>query len=209
MLWIVLSGTLTGSFEPILRYLGNHLGLSWRLSFAIWPHLEVSWKHLKTKNFLETTGQKCQHDSDQISRLFGTHFGDQNLLIFGKIWDHFLDHFLITFWTTFGPILGPILGPDRPKKGQDEPKRAIKRFTEPKLCNSKNLKNHWFFKVFGVQRLPREPQEAQEGSQEAPKELQSFNKKGSKNRPKIYQILDHFWVPEWIPKWSQKWPKIR
>ena len=136
---------------------------------------------LKTKSFLDTSGQKCRCRLLAISH----HFGDQNLFIFGKIWDHFLDHFLITFWAHFGPILGPILGPDRPKKGQDEPRRAIKRFTRPKLCNSKNIKNQRFFNVFGVQKLAREPQETQEGSQEAPKELQSFNKKGSKNRPKI------------------------
>ena len=64
-----------------------------------------------------------------------------------------------------------------------------------------------FFKVFGVQILPREPQEAQEGSQEAPKELQSCNKKGSKNRPKIYMfgpLLAPFRGPFWDPKVVQK-----
>ena len=59
----------------------------------------------------------------------------------------------------------------------------------------------------GSRGLPREPQEAQEGSQEAPKELQSFNKKGSKNRPKIYQILDHFWLHFGAHSGTQKWSK--
>ena len=40
------------------------------------------------------------------------------------------------FWSLFGPllgtILGPIFGPDRPKRGQDEPKRAIKSFKDQK-----------------------------------------------------------------------------
>jgi hypothetical protein len=62
------------------------------------------------------------------------------------------------------------------------PSRAPK---SQKAASSKTLKNNWFFKVFGVQRPPREPQEAQEGSQEAPKELQNLKKKGSKNGPQI------------------------
>ena len=144
-----------------------------------------SWWHVGIKRFQDSSGRICPRPDLAISHHFGDHFGDQNLIFFGKFGGHVLNHFLITFWTTFGPILGPILGPDRPEKGQDEPKRAIKRFTVRKLCNSKNMKNHWFFNVFGVQRLPREPQEAQEGSQQAPKELQSFIKTGSKNRPKI------------------------
>ena len=98
--------------------------------------------HLRTKSFLDTSVQKSLCPVIAISHNFGAHFGDQNLHLFCSFWVHFFDHFLITFWATFGPILGPILGPDRPKKGQDEPKRAIKRFTEPKLCNSKNLKKH-------------------------------------------------------------------
>ena len=141
---------------------------------------------LRTKSFLDTFVQNILCSAFAISHHFGAHFGDQNLFFLCKIWDHFLDHFFITFWSTFGPILGPILGPDRPtKKGQDEPKRAIKRFTEPKLCNSKSLKTFGFSMFLGSRGLPREPREAQESSQEAPKELQSFNKKGSKNIPKI------------------------
>ena len=45
----------------------------------------------------------------------------------------------------------------------------------------------------GSRGFPRERQEAQESSQEAPKELQSRNKKGSKNWPKDQQVLDRFW----------------
>ena len=53
-----------------------------------------------------------------------------------------------------------------------------------KAASSKALKNFQFFNVFGSRGLPREPQEAQEGSQEAPKELQNPQKKGSKIGPK-------------------------
>ena len=44
------------------------------------------------------------------------------LVILGVI---LLDQFLNMFRITFGAILGPTLGPDRPKRGQDRPKRAI------------------------------------------------------------------------------------
>ena len=69
-----------------------------------------------------------------------------------------------------------MLGPDLPKKQQDEPKRAIRSFKDQKTAFSKPLKNIWFLDVFGSRGLPREPQEAQEGSQEAPKELQNLKK---------------------------------
>ena len=45
-----------------------------------------------------------------------------------------------------------------------------------------------FLKVFGSRGLPREPQEAQEGSQEAPKELQNPQKKNPKLDQKINKI---------------------
>ena len=44
------------------------------------------------------------------------------------------------FGAFLGTILGPILGPDRPKRGQDEPKRAIRSFKKAKNCMFKNLK---------------------------------------------------------------------
>ena len=126
---------------------------------------------LGTKSFLETSVQKSQCPRIAILSHFGAHFGTQNLYFCCSFWIRFLDHFLVTFWATFEPILGPILVPNRPKKGQDEPKRAIKRFTEPKLCNSKNLKNLWFFNVFWVQRPPkrasRGPRKLPRGTQRA------------------------------------------
>ena len=115
---------------------------------------------------------------------------------------HFLDHFWtpfwgpkfalflvisgVIFWTTFWslfrqlfePILGPILGPDRPKRGQDEPKRAIKSSKEPKSCIFKNLKKPYVFEGFWVQRPPkrasRGPRRLPRGTQRASEP----NKKG-------------------------------
>ena len=52
--------------------------------------------------------------------------------------------FWTTFWTTFGQFWGPFWGPfwDQigPRRGQDEPKRAIESFKDPKTCICKNLK---------------------------------------------------------------------
>jgi len=53
---------------------------------------------------------------------------------------------------------------------------AHQELQRPKNSLFKTLKNHQFFNIFGSRDLPREPQEAQEGSQEAPKELQNLKK---------------------------------
>ena len=58
-----------------------------------------------------------------------------------------------------------------------EPSGASKK---QKTACSKTLKNHLSLKVFGYRDLSREPQEAQEGSQKAPKEIQD-HKKGTQN----------------------------
>ena len=78
---------------------------------------------------------------------------------------------------------------------------------------SKTLKNHQFLKVFGSRGLPREPQEAQEGSQEAPKELQNPPPKNPKLSPKINKFWINFGTifgtknpPKPNPKREQKKP---
>ena len=95
----------------------------------------------------------------------------------GQIW--------VCFLSSFGNSLGPILGPDRPKRGQDEPKRAIRSSKSQKAAFSKSLKNHQFFSVFGSRGFPREPQEAREGSQKTPKEIQRWSKTWSKSCQKV------------------------
>ena len=69
-----------------------------------------------------------------------------------------------------------MLEADFHKKQQDEHKRAIRSFKDQKTAFSKPLKNTWFLHVFGSRGFPREPQETQEGSQEATKELQNLKK---------------------------------
>ena len=95
------------------------------------------------------------------------------------------------FCAFLGIILGPILGPDRPKRGQDEPKRAIRSSKSQKAAFSKTLKNLPFFSVFGSRGLPGESQEARQGSQETPKEtpkgVQNLVKKWLKSEPKTEQ----------------------
>ena len=56
------------------------------------------------------------------------------------------------------------------------PREPLGAAKSQKTAFSKPLKNTWFLYVFGSRGLPREPQEAQEGSQEAPKELQNLKK---------------------------------
>ena len=102
-----------------------------------------------------------------------------------------MDNIGFFFGAFLGTILGPILGPDRPKLGQDEPKRAIRSSKSQKAAFSKTLKNLQFFSVFGSRGFPREPQEAREGSQETPKETpkggQKLVKKWLKSEPKTEQ----------------------
>ena len=120
---------------------------------------------------------------------------------FGSLFGHLLDHFWRPFWGPFWDQIGP-------RRGQDEPKRAIKSFKDPKSNLFKNIKNPSVFLMFlGSRGLPREPQEAQEGSQEAPKELQNLPKKGSKNRPQKSQVLDQFWLHFGAHFGTQKWTK--
>ena len=69
-----------------------------------------------------------------------------------------------------------MLEADFHKKQQDEHKRAIRSFKDQKTAFSKPLKNPLFFNIFGSRDLPREPQETQEDSQEATKELQNLKK---------------------------------
>ena len=71
-----------------------------------------------------------------------------------------------------------------------EPSGASK---SQKAAFSKTLKNLKFFSVFGCRGLPRELQEAREGSQETPKEtpkgVQNLVKKWLKSEPKNEQII--------------------
>ena len=117
---------------------------------------------------------------------------------------------------TFDPILGQFWNPFRTKlwgqfltrKGQDEPKRAIRSFKETKNCMFKNLKKPLVFKGFWLQRplkrASRGPRGLPKGTQRNPRP----QKKGPKIGPENYQILDKFWSPFWSPKAKQKKTKM-
>ena len=74
---------------------------------------------------------------------------------------------------------------------QDEPKRAIRSFKEPKRCIFKNLKKPTVFEGFWVRRPPkrasRDPRRLPRGTQRAPKppkKIQKVIKKLVKNSTK-------------------------
>ena len=78
-----------------------------------------------------------------------------------------------------GTILGFILGPDRPKRGQDEPKRAIRSFKEPNSCIFKNPKKTFIFWMFLDPEVP----------QENFKRLEKAPKRHPKRHPKVVKNL--------------------
>ena len=126
-------------------------------------------------------------------------------LFFDQLFDHFLDHFWEPFW---GPLWDQI-GQRGGKMSPREPSGASK---SQKTAFSKTFKRCMFFNVFGSRGLPRELQEAQEGSQEAPKELQNLKKRDPKMDPKINNFLTNFGPilgsilgPKTAPKRDQKW----
>merc|ERR1712170_78768 len=95
-------------------------------------------------------------------------------------------HFLKNAETHFGTQFG-IRGA---QEGQDEPKRAIRSFKEPKTFIYKNLKKPTcFLKVFGCRGLSRKPQEAQNGSQKAPKKSKTPKNRNPKLSPKIIKKI--------------------
>ena len=82
-----------------------------------------------------------------------------------------------------------------------EPSGASKK---QKTACSKTLKNHLYLKVFGYRDLSREPQEAQEGSQKAPKEIQDHKKRDPKLDPKIIKFWTNFGAHFGTQKQSKK-----
>ena len=81
-----------------------------------------------------------------------------------------------TCWSTFGEIWGQFGGTNRPKRSQDEPKRAIMSFKVLKTCICKNCRKHKVFKGVWGPRPPKTATTSQEGSQEPTEELQNLNR---------------------------------
>ena len=93
-------------------------------------------------------GKKCLKPAISFWGLSGPHFWWLFLLTFKLIFGLFFDNFLKHFGAHFGIHFGTKL----PKRGQDEPKRAIRSFKEVKNCMFKNLKKPLVFKGFWLQR---------------------------------------------------------
>ena len=111
-----------------------------------------------------------------------------------------VNNFYIFCFTTFQKSVethfGTQFGIRAAQEGQDEPKRAIRSFKEPKTFIYKNLKKPiCFLKVFGYRGLSRKPQEAEEGSQKAPKKSKTPKNRNPKLSPKIIKNWNQFWSP--------------
>ena len=126
------------------------------------------------------------------------------LIIFWTILDDFVDHFLVTFWTPFGDHFGTHF---RTRSAKERARWAQEGHQELQRTKKLHFQKSGFrgglsafFRSWG---LPREPQEAQEGSQEAPKELLNPKKKGSKIDPKINKFWTNFGVQNGFQNLSQ------
>ena len=84
---------------------------------------------------------------------------------------------MITVWNLFEYHIGIQVDENRQKRETNDSKTTIKGIKNPKAAFSKNIKKTIsFFNVFDNKGLSRKPQEAEEGSQKAPKELQDPKK---------------------------------
>ena len=74
------------------------------------------------------------------------------------------------------PILVPLLIAGREKKCQrlKQERRQHLRNAENDLF--KNIKNHWFFHVFGSESIPKQYQKTQRVSQDTPKDVEKLKK---------------------------------
>ena len=102
------------------------------------------------------------------------------------------------------PILGPILGPDRPKRGQDEPKRTIKSFKEPKNCIFTKVVCAWdsrhFFALRASQKRIKRPKKAPKRHPKNSKTPKQEPKIGPKNHKKLDQFWGNFGTQNDKPK---------
>jgi len=170
------SEPIPAQLDPSWSYLGTFLG---QLGAVLGCSLP-SWSHLGSKNFLEP------HPKNNVPQLKNS--GVSNLF-FCYLWSKVCDNFLDTFGATFGAMLGTILGQIWERRSHDGSKRSIKSCQGQRTNISKDLKTPLvFFNIFVVLGHPRQPQKAQDGSQEAPKELQNVKKDIQKSSPHLSQF---------------------
>ena len=115
-----------------------------------------------------------------------------------------MDH----FWAHFGGHFGTRSAQEGAKMRPRRPSRASKT---RKAAFAKTLKNHWFFKVFGVQRLPKRasggPRRLQRGTQRASEPNKKGIQKWTPKLPIFGPVLGPFWGPFWGQKLLQKGAK--
>ena len=103
---------------------------------------------------------------------------------------------LIFFRKMLKLILEPILGSERPKRAKMSPKEPSGASKNQKPSFTKTLKNQRFLMVFGYRGLSKKPQEAEEGSQKAPKKSKTPKNRNPKSNPKIIKNWEPiFWSP--------------
>ena len=137
-------------------------------------------------------GKKCLKPAISFLTNCGTNFPAQICTLL----KHILHNCLTTFSKNVGSHFGTQFGIRAAQEGQDEPKRTIRSFKEPKTFIFKNLKKPFcFLKVFGYRGPSRKPQEAEEGSQKAPKKSKTPKKWNPKLKPKIIKNWNPFWSP--------------
>ena len=128
---------------------------------------------------------------------------------FWWFFEQLFDHFLPNFWNHFGTHVWDQIHPKGTKISPRGPLGASKNQKTALTKTGFRVGLSAFFHSWG---LPREPQEAQEGSQEAPKELQNPQKMDPKMNPKITKFLTNFGAilgsilgSKIAPKGDQKW----
>ena len=96
---------------------------------------------------------------------------------------------MITVWNLFESHIGIQVDENRQKRETNDSKTTIKGIKNPKSSILKKHKNNEFFNVFDNKGLSRKPQEAEEGSQKAPKKSKTpknrYPKLSAKNIKKI------------------------
>ena len=126
-------------------------------------------------------GKKCLKVAISFLPFLGPNFGGQICIFLSSFFNILLLTFRRTFGTHFGAHSWTRSAQERPRWTQED-HQELQRVKKQHFQKSGfRVGLSAFFHSWG---LPREPQKAQEGSQEAPKELQNPNKKESKIGPK-------------------------
>ena len=96
---------------------------------------------------------------------------------------------------------------NRQKRETNDSKTTIKGIKNPKSSILKKHKNMSFFNVFDNKGLSRKPQEAEEGSQKAPKKSKIPKNRNPKLSPKIIEYWNQFFGAHSETKHSQNKPE--